>query len=74
MYSNSMWELVDLSKVIKPIWCKWTYKAKINVDGKVETYKAKLVAKGIDYKDTFSPIAMLKSICILLSIRTTLNY
>ena len=44
------------------------------VDGKVETYKARLVAKrysqklGFDYEKTFSPITMLKSIIILLSI------
>ena len=48
--------------------------------GKVQTFKAQLVAKGytqrerIDYEKTFSPIAMLKSIRILLSIATFYNY
>ncbi|KAA3473183.1 Retrovirus-related Pol polyprotein from transposon TNT 1-94 [Gossypium australe] len=80
MYSNSVWELVDLPEGIKPIECKWIYKRKINADGKVETYKTRLVAKGytqkegIDYEKTFSPVAMLKSISILLSITTTLDY
>ena len=50
------------------------------MDGKVETYKVRLVAKGysqklgFDYEETFAPIAMLKSIKILLSIAVHLDY
>ena len=49
-------------------------------NGKVETFKIRLVAKeytqkeGIDYKETFSPVVMLKSIRILLSIVVHYNY
>ena len=46
MYSNQVWELVDLPKGVKPIGCKWIYKRKRGADGRVEIYKARLVAKG----------------------------
>ena len=80
MYSNQVWDLVKAPNGIKHVGCKWVYKRKRGVDGKVETFKARLVVKGytqkegIDYEETFSPIAMLKSIRILLSIVAHFNY
>ena len=47
MYSNQVWDLVEPTERIKPIGCKWIYKKKRGVDGKVETFKAKLVAKKV---------------------------
>ena len=53
---------------------------KRGIDEKVETYKAHLIAKGyhqcygIDYDETFSPMAMLKSIQIMLAIAAHLDY
>ena len=73
MYSNQVWTLVDPPEGISPIGCKWVFKRKIGKDGKVETFKVRLVVKeytqkqGIDYKETFSPVAMIKCIRILLS-------
>ncbi|KAL8091706.1 hypothetical protein AgCh_034100 [Apium graveolens] len=65
---------------VKLIGCKWVYKRKIGADGQVETYKARLVEKGfkqrqgIDFDETFSPVALLKSIRILLAIAAYYDY
>ncbi|KAI5324165.1 hypothetical protein L3X38_033238 [Prunus dulcis] len=75
-----VWTLVDPPEGIVPIGNKWVFKRKKGSDGKVETYKARLVAKGykqregIDYEETFSPIAMIKSISILLGIAAYYDY
>ena len=80
MYTNQVWDLVKASNGIKPVGCKWVYKRKRGIDGKVETFKVRLVAKGyaqkegIDYDETFSLVTMLKSIRILLSIATHYHY
>jgi hypothetical protein len=50
------------------------------MDGNVHVYKARLVVKGfrqvqgIDYDETFSPVAMLKSIWIILAIVAYFDY
>ena len=69
MYSNNVWTLVDKPEGVRPIGCKWLYKKKNGSDGNVETLKARLVAKC-----SFSPVAMLMSIRILLSIAAGLDY
>ncbi|KAM1546338.1 hypothetical protein ACFX10_046560 [Malus domestica] len=80
MYQNQVWTLVDPPEGIVPVGNKSVFKRKIGVDGNVETYKARLVAKGyrqregIDYEETFSPVAMIKSIRILLAIAVYHDY
>ena len=80
MYENQVWTLVDPPKEIKPIGCKWVFKKKTDMKGKVVTYKARLVAKGYrqkqggDYDETFSHVPMPKSIRILLVIVAHYDY
>ena len=50
IYSNQVWTLVDPPEGINPIGCKWVFKKKIGADGRVETYKARLVAKDFRQK------------------------
>ena len=50
------------------------------MDGNVTIYKARLVAKsfsqveGVDYNENFSPVAMLKSVGIMLALAVFLDY
>ena len=74
MYENKVWTLTDLPDDRRAIENKWIFKKKTDADGNITIYKAWLVAKGyrqvqgIDYDETFSPIAKLKSVRIMLAI------
>nr|GEW83180.1 retrotransposon protein, putative, Ty1-copia subclass [Tanacetum cinerariifolium]GEX47978.1 retrotransposon protein, putative, Ty1-copia subclass [Tanacetum cinerariifolium] len=80
MKDNEVWELVDLSPDGKTVGHKWLFKKKTDVDGAVHTYKARPVAKGftqtprIDYEETFSPIADIRVIRILIAIVAFYDY
>ena len=80
MYENQVWNLVDPPEGVRPIECKWIYKKKTDADGNVYIHKARLVAKGfrqiqgVDYDETFSPVAMLKSVRIILAIAAYHDY
>jgi transposase InsO family protein len=80
MYENKVWTLVDLPDGKKAIQNKWVFKRKMDMNGNMTTYKARLVAKGfsqiqgIDYDETFSPVAMFKSIRIMLAIAAFYDY
>jgi hypothetical protein len=80
VHDNQVWNLSDPIDGASPINCKWFYKEKTDMDENVHVYEARLVAKGfkqihgVDYDKTFSPIAMLKSVQIILAITAYFDY
>ena len=80
MHQNQVWYLVKPLEGMVHIVCKWIFKKKINVDGQIDTFTARLVAKdyfqrqGVDYNKTLSLVAMIKSIKILLAIYAHYDY
>jgi hypothetical protein len=65
---NDVWEIVPRPKSKDVVSSKWLYKIKHVVDGSIEKYKARFVARGfsqkegIDYEETFAPVARYTSI------------
>nr|GEW06053.1 retrotransposon protein, putative, Ty1-copia subclass [Tanacetum cinerariifolium] len=80
MYDNKVWRLVLLPPNAKVVKSKWIYKKKTDMDGKVHIYKARLVAKGctqtygVGYEETFSPVADIRAIRILIAIAAYYDY
>ncbi|WVZ52981.1 hypothetical protein U9M48_003976 [Paspalum notatum var. saurae] len=70
---NHVWDLVEPPPNCRPIGTKWVFKNKQGENGMVVRNKARLVAQGfcqkegIDYEETFAPVARLEAIRILLT-------
>lgn len=84
MKDLQVWEKVDAAQARRegrqPIGCKWIFKVKYRSDGTVDKFKARLVAQGfsqrqgIDFKETFAPVMMYKSMRVMLVLACLLGY
>lgn len=68
------WSIVEKPAGANIVGCKWVFRIKRNADGEIDKYKARLVAKGysqvygVDYYDTYAPVARLASLRTITAI------
>ena len=77
---NDVWELAPRPENVHVISTKWIFKNKTDEDGEIIRNKSRLVAQGytqvegVDFDESFAPVAKLESIRILMSVAFTLNF
>ena len=71
---NGVWELLELLENFKAIGCKWIFKTKKDLNGNIERFMARLVAKsfmqkdGNDFKETFLLVSTNDSFRIIMAL------
>lgn len=74
------WEVVERPEGKNVIGCKWVYRLKLTIDRAIDKYKARLVARGftqvygVDYTETFAPVARLSSLRVILAYATRYDW
>ena len=77
---NQVWKLVLRLSNKTVIGNKWVFRNKLDIDGTVTRNKARLVAQGyrqeegIDYDETFAPVARLEAIRLFLAYASHKNF
>jgi hypothetical protein len=77
---NDVWEVVPRPEGKFVVTSKWLFKIKHATDGSMEKYKARFVAcgfsqeEGIDYDETFAPVARYTSIRTIISLASVLGW
>jgi hypothetical protein len=76
---NHTFSIVEQTSDMNIIGCRWVFKRKRDVNGRVIKFKARLVAKGynqvkgIDFHDTFAPVLNARSLRILFAYSVIYN-
>ena len=77
---NDVWEVVPRPKYKSVVSLKWIFKTKHSADWSIEKYKEIFVARGlfqkegIDYEDTFAPVARYTSIITIISLESSMKW